>query len=85
MRGGIAVVPRDGAISMLLNIGSRDVPFAKTLTWVDDVRASNLVGADGAKLFKEKGFEKAKIGLVDSGQGFPLPQFEEMKAALTQV
>ena len=85
VRGGIAVVPRDGAISMLLNIGSRDVPFAKTLTWVDDVRASNQVGADGAKLLKEKGFEKARLGLVDSGQGFPLPQLEEMKSALPRV
>ena len=85
VRGGIAVVPRDGAISMLLNIGSRDVPFAKTLTWVEDVRASNQVGGDGAKLLKEKGLEKAKIGLVDSGQGFPLPQLEEMKDALPTV
>lgn len=85
VRGGIAVVPRDGGISMLLNIGSRDVPFAKTLTWVEDVRASNLVGADGAKLLQEKGLEKARVGLVDSGQGFPLPQLEEMKAALPDV
>ena len=85
VRGGIAVVPRDGAISMLLNIGSRDVPFAKTLTWVEDVRASNQVGSDGAKLIKEKGFEKAKIGLADSGQGFPLPQLEDMKNALPNV
>ena len=85
VRGGIAVVPRDGAISLLLNIGSRDVPFAKTLTWVEDVRASNQVGGDGAKLLKEKGLDKGKIGLVDSGQGFPLPQLEEMKGALPQV
>jgi Xaa-Pro aminopeptidase len=85
VRGGIAVVPRNGAISLLLNIGSRDVPFAKTLTWIEDVRASNQVGADGAKLLKEKGFEKARLGLVDSGQGFPLPQLEEMKSALAQV
>ncbi len=85
VRGGVAVVPRDGALSLLLNIGSRDVPFAKTLTWVEDVRASNLVGADGAKLLKEKGFEKARLGLVDSGQGFPLPQLEEMKSALPAV
>jgi len=85
VRGGIAVVPRAGAISLLLNIGSRDVPFAKTLTWVEDVRASNLVGADGAKLLKEKGFEKTRLGLVDSGQGFPLPQLEEMKSALPEV
>jgi Xaa-Pro aminopeptidase len=85
VRGGIAVVPREGALSVLLNIGSRDVPFAKTLTWVDDVRASNQVGSDGAKLLKEKGLEKARIGLADSGQGFPLPQLEEMKSALAQV
>jgi Xaa-Pro aminopeptidase len=85
VRGGIAVVPHDGAISMLLNIGSRDVPFAKTLTWVEDVRASNQVGKDGAKLITEKGFEKSRIGLVDSGQGFPLPQFEEMTDALPRV
>jgi Xaa-Pro aminopeptidase len=52
---------------------------------VEDVRASNQVGADGAKLLKEKGFEKARVGLVDSGQGFPLPQLEEMKNALPQV
>jgi len=85
VRGGIAVVPRAGAISLLLNIGSRDVPFAKTLTWVEDVRASNQVGGDGAKLLKERGLDKGKIGLVDSGQGFPLPQLEEMKTALPQV
>jgi Xaa-Pro aminopeptidase len=85
VRGGIAVVPHDGAISMLLNIGSRDVPFAKTLTWVDDVRASNQVGSDAAKLLKEKGLAKTKIGLMDSGQGFPLPQLEEMKSSLPEV
>jgi len=85
VRGGIAVVPREGALSLLLNIGSRDVPFAKTLTWVDDVRASNQVGADGAKLVKEKGFERSTIGLMDSGHGFPLPQLEDLKDALPQA
>ncbi|HTM10165.1 MAG TPA: M24 family metallopeptidase [Verrucomicrobiae bacterium] len=85
VRGGIAVVPRDGALSLLLNIGSRDVPFAKTLTWVDDVRASNQVGSAGAELVKEKGFAKSRLGLVDSGEGFPLPQLEEMKRALPDV
>jgi Xaa-Pro aminopeptidase len=85
VRGGIAVVPRVGALSLLLNIGSRDVPFAKTLTWVEDVRASNNVGTDGAKLLKEKGLETAQLGLMDSGNGFPLPQLEEMKSALANV
>jgi Xaa-Pro aminopeptidase len=70
---------------LLLNIGSRDVPFAKTLTWVEDVRASNNVGADGAKLLKERGLETSQVGLMDSGNGFPLPQLEEMKAALPNL
>ncbi len=82
VRGGLAVVPRTGTISLLLNIGSRDVPFAKTLTWIDDVRASSQLGADAAKLLKEQGLERARLGLVDSGQGFPLPHLEDIKRAL---
>jgi len=85
VRGGIALVPRAGALALLLNIGSRDIPFAKTLTWVDDVRASNQVGGAGAELVKEKGLAKGRIALVDSGRGFPLPQLEEMKRALPEV
>jgi Xaa-Pro aminopeptidase len=85
VRGGLAVVPQSGAISLLLNIGSRDVPFAKTLTWVEDLRASGQVGLDGAELLRERGLERAKIGLVDSGQGFPLPDLEGIKLALPGV
>jgi Xaa-Pro aminopeptidase len=85
VRGGIGVIPRSGAIALLLNIGSRDVPFAKSLTWVEDVRASGQLGRDGAEVLKEKGFGQAKIGLADSGRGFPLPQLEELKESLPQV
>ncbi len=85
VRGGICLVPRSGALSLLLNIGSRDVPFAKTLTWVEDVRASAQVGRDGAGLLKERGFSQARVALVDSGRGLPLPELDEMKSALPQV
>jgi Xaa-Pro aminopeptidase len=85
VRGGISLIPRTGPISLLLNIGSRDVPFAKTLTWVEDVRASGQVGRDGAELVKEKDLSRTKIGLVDSGKGFPLSQLEELKANLPDV
>jgi Xaa-Pro aminopeptidase len=85
VRGGIGIIPRSGPISLLLNIGSRDVPFAKSLTWVDDVRASGQLGRDGAGVLKEKGLAQAKVGLMDSGKGFPLPQLEELKESLPQV
>jgi Xaa-Pro aminopeptidase len=85
VRGGIGVIPLSGPVSLLLNIGSRDVPFAKSLTWVEDVRASGQLGRDGAEVLKEKGLAQAKVGLVDSGKGFPLPQLEELKESLPQV
>src|SRR6266481_3240124 len=85
VRGGIGIIPRSGPIALLLNIGSRDVPFAKSLTWVDDVRASGQVGRDGAEILKQKGLAQAKVGLMDSGKGFPLPQLEELKESLPQV
>src|SRR5436853_3969199 len=67
VRGGIGVFPRDGAVALLLNIGSRDVPFAKTLTWVEDVRASNQLGRDAAELLREKSLVRGRVGLLDSG------------------
>lgn len=85
VRGGIGIIPRSGPIALLLNIGSRDIPFAKSLTWVDDVRASGQVGRDGAEILKQKKLDQAKVGLMDSGKGFPLPQLEEMKESLPQV
>jgi Xaa-Pro dipeptidase len=85
VRGGIAVIPERGPLSLLLNIGSRDVPFAKSLTWVEDVRASGQVGRDGAEVLKEKGLAQARVGLMDSGQGFPLPELEDLQKTLPQV
>ena len=85
VRGGIGVIPQNGEISLLLNIGSRDVPFAKSLTWVDDVRASGQLGRDGAEVLKEKGLAQSRVGLMDSGKGFPLPQLEELKESLPEV
>jgi Xaa-Pro aminopeptidase len=85
VRGGIAVVPRSGPLSLLLNIGSRDVPFAKSLAWVDDVRASGQLGSDGAVVLKEKGLARARVGLIDSGKGFPLLELEGLKESLPQV
>ncbi|HZD39336.1 MAG TPA: M24 family metallopeptidase [Terriglobales bacterium] len=85
VRGGLAIIPRSGSLSLLLNIGSRDVPFAKSLTWVEDVRASGQLGRDGAEAIKERGLAQSKLGLMDSGKGFPLAQLEDLKESLPQV
>ena len=61
------------------------MPFAKTSHLGRRRARVKSSRRDGAKLLKEKGFEKAKVGLVDSGLGFPLPQLEDMKSALPNV
>src|SRR4051812_16600918 len=37
-RGGLVLVPREGPPSLLVSFAARDIPAAKTLTWVEDVR-----------------------------------------------
>ena len=38
VRSALVFVPRDGAPVLLANIGLRDVPAAKTITWIEEVR-----------------------------------------------
>jgi Xaa-Pro aminopeptidase len=52
---------------------------------VEDVRASGKLGRDGAEVLKEIGRTHAKLGLMDSGKGFPLPELEEFKRSLPQI
>ncbi len=85
VRGGLGIIPLRGQVTLLLNIGSRDVPFARSITWVEDVRASAQLGRDGAGILKVLGLEHAKTGLVDHDKGFPLPQSEELKSGLPGV
>ncbi len=79
VRGALAVVPLVGEVSILVNIGSRDVPFAKSLTWVEDLRASSQLGKDCAGVLKSLRLDDAKIALADQERGLPLPQWEELK------
>ena len=85
VRGGLAVVPLQGEVSILVNIGSRDVPFARSLTWVEDVRSSAQLGQDCAAVLKALHLEHAKVGFVDQERGFPLPQSEELKNSVPAV
>lgn len=56
VRSALAFVPAAGAPVLFANIGKRDVPAAKTITWVDDVRPfgrlpGEVIGfVEGAKL-----------------------------------
>src|SRR5581483_7372807 len=50
VRGALLLVPRSGAPTLLVACGSRDIPAAKTLTWIDDVRPFTRLPGEAAKL-----------------------------------
>jgi len=85
VRGALGIISTEGPVFLLLNIGGRDVPFARSLTWVQDLRPSAQVGRDGAAALRDLGLERARIGLVDTGKGLPLPQFKALKEGLPEV
>src|SRR3954447_26370096 len=52
VRGAVVLVPREGAPSLLVAVGSRHNTGAKTLTWVDDVRPFTRLPGELVKLIR---------------------------------
>ncbi len=81
VRGAVVLVPRAGAPTLLVAVGTRDVPAAKTLTWVHDVRPFTLLPGEVVKLVRERGLERARIGLVGIDR-LPIGDWAQIQALL---
>jgi Xaa-Pro aminopeptidase len=84
-RSAFALVPRSGEPAILISVGQRDVPAAKTLTWIGDVRPFSKLGRQVAALIADKGLANARFGLVGIGQSMSLADWTEIKAALPEA
>ncbi len=81
-RAALAFVPREGEPVLLLAVGLRDVPAAKTLTWVDDVRPYSNLPRSLAALIEEKGLAKGRIGLAGVEELLPVKHWNDFNAAM---
>src|SRR5262249_30077875 len=77
-----AFVPKSGAPVLLANIGLRDVPAAKTITWVDDVRPFGRLPKDLAALIEKEGLANAKIGTCGFEESLPVADWNAIQKAL---
>lgn len=84
-RSALAVVPREGAPTLLLAVGLRDVPAAKTLTWVEDVRPFTRLPGALADLLAEKGLSRARLGLAGVEELLPIKSWNEIAGLLPEV
>jgi Xaa-Pro dipeptidase len=85
VRGALALVPRTGEPALLVAVGSRDIPAAKTLTWVDDVRPYTRLPGEVAKLIRERGLERATVGLVGVEEQLAVGDWDRIRGLLPEV
>lgn len=85
VRSALAFVPRTGAPVLLANIGLRDVPAAKTITWIDDVRPFGRLPKDLIALIEETGLARAPIGVCGFEESLPVADWTAIENGLPDV
>lgn len=63
-RGALAVVPLEGEPALVIQEPSRNNPFSKTLTWIDDVRSVGQFAQGVGDALKALRLTPKRVGLV---------------------
>lgn len=85
LRAALSIVPREGDPTLLAQIGSRDVPASKILTWVDDLRPFARLPAEIAKCLEERGLRDSPIGVVGMRRSMPVAEWTTLTGSLPNV
>ena len=75
VRSALAFVPREGEPILLANISTRDIPAAKTITFIDEIRAFGRISKDLLTLLDEKTHKGARIGTCGVAGAMPYPEW----------
>jgi Xaa-Pro aminopeptidase len=82
VRSALAYVPRSGAPVLFANISTRDIPAAKTITWVDDIQAFQRLPKSLGEFIAEKHPGGARLGLCGIEQSMPIADWRNIEQAL---
>ncbi len=81
-RGALVICPRQGEPVLIVEGFPRDLPEAKSTTWIGDVRSCGDISKECVRYLREKGFLSSTIGLAGINPFMPYDQFRSMRAAL---
>lgn len=84
-RSAMALVPRQGEPVLLTSVGLRDIPAAKALTWIEDVRPFTNLPKTATALIEERGLTSARIGLVGLDESMPITEWQAIEQALPDI
>jgi Xaa-Pro dipeptidase len=85
LRSALALIPKAGDPVLLANVGLRDIPASKTLTWVEDMRPFSLLPRETVKLIAERDLSAGRIGLVGTRESLPIAEWEAIAGELPGV
>lgn len=83
-RGVLAAVPKNGPIVLMPEVSSRELPFVKGTTWVEEIRTCGDAAQECVKYLKEKGLIPSTVGLVGIRQFMPNYQVQVLSDSLNQ-
>jgi Xaa-Pro aminopeptidase len=76
VRSALAFVPREGEPILLANISTRDIPAARTITFVEDIRAFGKISKDLLTLLEERAGQGVRIGTCGVSAAMPFPEWK---------
>lgn len=85
VRSTMAFVPAEGPPVLFANIGKRDVPAAKTITWVEEIVPFGRLPGDLIKFLEARALASARIGLAGFDASIPVTDWEAIAKGLPNV
>jgi Xaa-Pro aminopeptidase len=84
-RSAIVLVPRSGEPTLLASVGARDVPAAKTLTAIEDVRPFVRLPREAIRLLMERGLGQKQVGLVGVRNQLSAAEWDAISSELPEI
>lgn len=81
-RGALAVIPLEGEPALIVQEPSRNNPFSKTLTWIDEVHSVGQFAQGLGDALKPRGLKSKQVGLVTVEEQLPIREWEKMVSVL---
>jgi len=81
-RGALAVIPLEGEPALVVQEPSRNNPFSKTLTWIDEVWSVGQFAQGLAEALKKRGLKPKRVGLVAVEEQMPAREWEKVSQTL---
>jgi Xaa-Pro aminopeptidase len=85
VRSALAYVPAKGEPALFANIGKRDVPAAKTITWVEDVRPFGRLPGEVVAFIEAEKLTRARIGHAGLEDAIPVVDWAAIDTGVPDV